>query len=110
MTASTILSKPNAVNVYDSLYDSVDEKNLKIIQQLFGIKEVHVVPVQKQQGFSDCGLFSIACAVYLAKKRTPEKANHRSGHINFNQLPESWKNVTLPISPGQASEVNYIYN
>ena len=53
ITTSTILSKPNAVSIYDSLYNSVDEKSLKIIQQLFGVKEVHVVPVQKQQGFSD---------------------------------------------------------
>ena len=74
ITASTILSKPNAVNVHDSLYDFVDEESLKIIQQLFGVKEVHVVPVQKQQGFSDCGLFAIAYAVHLAKKRNPEKA------------------------------------
>ena len=74
ITASTILSKPNAVSIYDSLYDSLDEKSLKIIQQLFGVKEVHVVPVQKQQGFSDCGLFAIAYAVYLAKKHNPEKA------------------------------------
>lgn len=74
ITASTILSKRNAVNVYDSLYDSVDEESLKIIQQLFGVTEINVVPVQKQQGFSDCGLFAIAYAVHLAKKCNPEKA------------------------------------
>jgi len=43
ITTSTMFSKPNAVNVYDSLYDSIDEQSLKIIQQLFGIKEVHVI-------------------------------------------------------------------
>ena len=73
ITASIILSKSNVVNVYDSLYDSVNEESLKITQRLFGVKEVHVVPVQKQQGFSDCGLFAIAYAVHLAKNRDPEK-------------------------------------
>ena len=52
---------------------SVDEKSLKIIQQFFGVKEVRVVPVQKQQGFNDCGLFAIAYAVYLAKKKNNTK-------------------------------------
>ena len=67
-----MMSEPNTVNVYDSLYDSIDEESLKIIQQLFGIVEVHMAPVQKQQGFSDCGLFAIAYAVQLAKKHKPE--------------------------------------
>ena len=52
--ASTMMSEPNTVNVYDSTYNSIDVESLKIIQQLFRIAEVHMVPVQKQQGFSDC--------------------------------------------------------
>ena len=77
--------------------DSVDEKSLMIIQQLFGVKEVHVVPVQKQQGFNDCGLFVIAYAAYLAKKqkkttkRNPEKAYFHQSQIRshlFNCLSQ----------------------
>jgi len=30
ITASTMFSKPNTINVYDSLYDSVDEQSLEI--------------------------------------------------------------------------------
>ena len=80
IVASTLISKPNSVSVYDSLYDSIDEESLKVIRYLFGVKEICVVPVQKQQGYNDCGLFAIACAVHLAKKRNPEMAyffNHR---------------------------------
>ena len=46
-----------------------------------------MVPVQKQQGFNDCGLFAIANAVYLAKnkkqkkKHNPEKACFHQSHI-----------------------------
>ena len=68
-----MMSEPNTVNVYDSLYGSIDEESLKIIQLLFGIAEVHMVPAQKQQGFSDCGLFAITYAVQLAKKCKPER-------------------------------------
>lgn len=74
IVASTLISKPNSVSVYDSLYDSIDEESLKVIRYLFGVEEVCVVPVQKQQGYNDCGLFAIACAVHLAKKRNPEMA------------------------------------
>ena len=74
IVASTLISKPNSVSVYDSLYDSLDEESLKVIQYLFGVEEVCVVPVQKQQGYNDCGLFAIAYAVHLAKKRNPEMA------------------------------------
>ena len=74
IVASTLISKPNSVSVYDSLYDSIDEESLKVIRYLFGVKEICVVPVQKQQGYNDCGLFAIACAVHLAKKRNPEMA------------------------------------
>ena len=77
IVASTLISKPNSVSVYDSLHDSLDEEN---IQYLFGVEEVCVVPVQKQQGYNDCGLFAIAYAVHLAKKRNPEMVyffNHR---------------------------------
>ena len=74
IVASTLISKPNSVSVYDSLYDSIDEESLKVIQYLFGVEEVCVVPVQKQQGYNDCGLFAIAYAVHLAKKHNPEMA------------------------------------
>ena len=84
MPICPILTGPvtNAVNIYDSLYDSVDEKSLKIIQQLFGVKEVRVVPVQKQQGFNDCGLFAIAYAVYLAKKQQKNMIQKRLTFTN----------------------------
>ena len=86
IVASTILTKPNSVDVYDSLYNSIDPESLKTIQNLFGIKEICMVEVQKQEGCDDCGLFAIAYAVYLAKKRSPERVhffNHKCGPISL---------------------------
>ena len=70
IVASTLLSKRGYVNVYDSLYDSVDEDTQKTIKFLFKdeLIKVEVIKVQKQSGGDDCGLFAIANAVQLAKK------------------------------------------
>ena len=86
IVASTILTKPNSVDVYDSLYNSIDPESLKTIQNLFGIKEICMVEVQKQEGCDDCGLFAIVYAVHLAKKRSPERVhffNHKCGPISL---------------------------
>ena len=71
--ASTILSVKNYVNVYDSLYDSIDEDTEQTIKFLFKdhLLKVNMVKVQKQRGIDDCGLFAIANAVQLAKKCNP---------------------------------------
>ena len=61
------------MNVYDSLYDSVDEDTLKSIKFLFKDESIRVKmsEVQKQYGGDDCGLFAIVNAVQLAKKWDP---------------------------------------
>ena len=51
------------VKVYDSLYDRVDDATKQKIEKTC----LFVVPiVQKQQGYKDCDLFSIAFATHLA--------------------------------------------
>ena len=64
------------MNVYDSLYDSVDEDTQKTIKFLFKdeLIKVEVIKVQKQSVGDDCGLFAIANAVQLAKKRDLSQA------------------------------------
>ena len=56
--------------MYDTLYDSVDSDTANVILNLFGGNhlEIHVPTIQKQRGLNDCGVFSIANAVELAKK------------------------------------------
>ena len=73
ITASTVLSTPSCVDVYDSLFDNVDADTTKVIRELFGKSHIKFQKVQKQQGSDDCGLFAIAFAVSLAQKTNPSK-------------------------------------
>ena len=79
IVASTILSDAGCVDVYDSLYDSLDDGSVDIITHLFGELKINMAPLKKQHGSSDCGLFAIASAVHLSKKCSPAEAD-------FNQL------------------------
>ena len=74
---SSIECQCGEVKVYDSLYDRVDDATKRKIEKTFASKVKFVVPiVQKQQGYKDCGLFSIAFATHLAFGKT---------HFEFQQ-------------------------
>ena len=72
IVASTLYTTNDNVNVYDSLYDTVDKQTRDIISCLFGISSINIVPIHKQQGTEDCGLYSIAICVSLAFTLKPE--------------------------------------
>ena len=78
IVASTILSSPGIVTVYDTLYDAVDDDTTDVILNLFGGNhlKINMATIQKQRGVNDCGVFSIANAVQLAKKCDPVKINY----------------------------------
>ena len=77
IVASTILSSPGVVTVYDTLYDTVDSDTGDVILNLFGGNlKINMATIQKQRGASDCGVFSIANAVQLAKKSDPAKISY----------------------------------
>jgi len=77
IVASTILS-PDVILVYDSLYDFIDSEIAQIILNLFANNhlKLEMVNIHKQVGSNDCGLFSIANAVQLAKKSNPSKIKY----------------------------------
>ena len=79
IVASTILSSPGIVTVYDTLYDTVDSDTADVILNLFGHSnhlKINMATIQKQRGVNDCGVFSIANAVQLAKRSDPAKINY----------------------------------
>jgi len=60
--------------VHDSLCDSVDDATKQRIKKTFVTKVKFVMPrVQKQQGYKDCGLFSMAFVTHLAFRKTDFK-------------------------------------
>ena len=66
---ATNLSKEGMLDVYDSVYSTLDEPTHDVLKNLFLFKEVRLVTWQKQTGGSDCGLFSIAAATQLLVNR-----------------------------------------
>lgn len=67
--------KGKAVKVYDSVYASLDQTSAATVKTLFNCNlcNISMVPVQKQLGGSDCGLFAIANATAIAFGRDPSK-------------------------------------
>ena len=56
------------INIFDSLYDSVDPTTLNIIEEQFlftATPLVNVIAAQKQSNLTNCGLFAIANATAL---------------------------------------------
>ena len=63
--------------VYDSLYQSVDERTKALISQQTGPHHEAVVSMtQRQNGTQDCGLFAIAFAMSIACGEDPSKRTY----------------------------------
>ena len=73
IVASTVLSEDSVVNIYDTLYDSLDTSTIGILNCLFekGSK-YHVANISKQKGGKDCGVYAIAISTLLVNKLDPE--------------------------------------
>ena len=97
IAASTILSFPGTVTVYNPLNDEIDFETFCIILKLLGDSsnclKLEIAKVQKQHGTINCGLLAIANAVLLARKQDPTKAT--SDDAPFDQLFYSRKNETI---------------
>ena len=69
---SATVKVANQVNVYDSLYDDIDEGTCNIISNVFGTSAVPCsVKIHKQSGVDDCGLFAIANATSICNGQDP---------------------------------------
>ena len=60
--ASNISCRNSVLNVYDSVYRSTDEATSAVITNLFQSSAVKIVESQKQEGGTDCVIFTIANA------------------------------------------------
>ena len=79
IVASTIGCSVGEVNVFDSLYSSIDAATLKLLKQIFGVHiKVKMTKCSQQTGSRDCGLFAIANCTALAHGSHPSI-------ITFNQ-------------------------
>ena len=73
IVCSTINSLPWQVDIYDTLFKSLDHNTTTVVHNLFGDElEANMVPIQKQVGGLDCGPFAIAIATSLAFDVPPQ--------------------------------------
>lgn len=68
--ASNYNTTDNTLNVYDSVYTSVDKETMTILQGLFLFKSLKVIDCQKKVGENYCGLFSVAAATSILSGQT----------------------------------------
>ena len=69
VTVTSKWCQRNKVNVYDTLFNKLDFETKRVIKKMFALKkagDINMVPVQKQQGSKDCGVFAIAIMTSLA--------------------------------------------
>lgn len=79
IVASTVLADDGQVKVYDSVYRTLDRETLNIISNIFnGSNAKELVPIHRQTGGRDCGVYAIAISTALAFSHDPSK-------IRFNQ-------------------------
>ena len=76
-TISTLNCPEGTVNVFDSMYSDLDHESksqiLSILKHNGSSIKFHLVPVQRQIGGTECGLFAIAFAVALSFGLNPTK-------------------------------------
>ena len=96
IVASTVLSLPT-VQVFDSLYSSVDDITTRLLTNLFGINvTVEMGPCPQQDGTADCGVFATATCTALAHGSQPSRYDQKQmrGH-----LLKCFKNLVLTVFP-----------
>ena len=91
------LEESDKVMVYDSLYDSTDDRTQVIIHELFGVSIKHnVAKVHKQQGIQECGLFAIAFTTVICFGQDLYKPLHQKAiHLYLGQCFE--RDICLPF-------------
>ena len=79
VASNMLTTDSHTVNVYDSMFDELDQEASTLIQQIFysnsycnnsGIK-INMRSLQKQDGYADCGVFAVAVLTSLAYKEEP---------------------------------------
>ena len=71
IAASSIGCLDSSVNIYDSVFNSLDSRTIDVIKNHFPSRTICVQSFQKQSGGKDCGLFSIAAITTIAYGQDP---------------------------------------
>ena len=101
IVAARIGSCHNSINVYDSLYKSIDKDTKQAILNMFkkvGQVKINSVNMQTQRGGTDCGVFAIAIATSLGYGDDPTKLKFQQENLREHLL-KYLESGTLTIFP-----------
>ena len=85
--------------IYDSLYQTLDEKTKTLIcQQTGSDHEAVVISTQRQKGAQDCGLFAIAFATSIACGEDPSKRMYNQDLMR-EHLVKCFSNKVVQLFP-----------
>ena len=77
IVATTVKSRNNEVNIFDSVFVSLDKETKQVLLNLFGHDKAEpklkLLKSQKQCGSKDCGLFAVLYATSIASGEDPTK-------------------------------------
>ena len=90
--ASNMSCEEGVVQLFDSIFASVDETTVRVLHTFFQFTNIQMMPFQKQLGVSDCGLFSIAAATAILFGQDPTT-------ISFQQ-DRMWNHLLNCIEQG----------
>ena len=88
VVAARIGSCHNSINVYDSLYKSIDKDTKQAILNIkkVGRVKINSVNMQTQRGGTDCGVFAIAIATSLGYGDDPAKLTFQQENLREHLL------------------------
>ena len=91
------------VNVYDTIFDKLDYETRDIIKRMFSVKtcsKINIVPVQKQNGSKDCGVFAIAIMTSIAYSEDPRNVTYKQNSLRAHLL-ECFTKKSMHLFPQQ---------
>ena len=89
VTVSTKWCNGDEVAVYDSLFTRLDAETRATIMKMFGLKRARVIvmmPMQQQDGSTDCGVFAIATMTSLALDEDPSGITYKQVELRHHLL------------------------
>ena len=84
------------LQMFDSLYSSVDEATTEFLRNLFGPCVIEVGESPMQDGTTDCGLYAIATCVALASNQKPGQFIQKNMRVH---LVKCFENRLLTLFP-----------
>ena len=89
ITVSMKWCQAGQVNVYDTAFDKLDSESKRIVKAMFSLKSannIHMVPVLKQQGITDCGAFVITMMTSIAFNENPSEDHYQQDNLRQHLL------------------------